>query len=89
MMASDTMAFMPWMSVTTVTIEVTATMLPSTVMNERSLFAQIAWSAMTTESKICCTRAFEAGVIGSAFASPARAGPPLRRPAREPMQRGR
>ena len=46
-MASDTIAFMPWMSVTTVTIDVTATMLPSTVMNDRSLLAQMACSAIS------------------------------------------
>jgi hypothetical protein len=40
-MASATMPFMPWINVTTVTIDVTATMLPSTVMNDRSLFAQM------------------------------------------------
>ena len=40
--ASATIPFMPWMSVTTVTIDVTATMLPSTVMNDRSLLAQMA-----------------------------------------------
>ncbi len=44
--ASDTIAFMPWMSDTTVTMDETATMLPSTVMNDRSLFAQTARSAM-------------------------------------------
>ena len=48
--AVETIAFMPWISVTTVTIEVTATTLPSTVMNERSLFAQMACSAMRTDS---------------------------------------
>jgi hypothetical protein len=42
MIAVVTYAFMPWMSDTTVTIDVTATMLPSTVMNDRSLFAQMA-----------------------------------------------
>src|SRR6187455_2147554 len=52
-MAVETIAFMPWMSVTTVTIEVTATMLPSTVMNDRSLFAQMALSAIRTDSRIC------------------------------------
>ena len=31
-------------------IEVTATILPRTVMNERSLLAQIAWSAMVADS---------------------------------------
>ncbi len=45
-MAVDTIAFMPWMSDTMVTIEVTATMLPSTVMNDRSLLAQMACSAI-------------------------------------------
>src|SRR3954469_16163157 len=53
---SDTIAlvtysFMPWTSDTTAMIEVTATMLPSTVMNERSLFDQIASSAMPAASK--------------------------------------
>ena len=33
---------MPWISDTTAMIDVTATMLPSTVMNERSLPAQMA-----------------------------------------------
>ena len=31
----------PWISDTTAMIEVTATMLPSTIMKDRSLFAQI------------------------------------------------
>ena len=48
--AVETIEFMPWISVTTVTIDVTATTLPSTVMNERSLFAQMACSAMRTDS---------------------------------------
>ena len=39
--AFDTIAFIPWMSETTVTIDVTATMLPSTVITERSLLPQI------------------------------------------------
>ncbi len=52
MIAVETMAFMPWISVTTVTMDVTATMFPSTVMNERSLFAQMAPSAMKTDSRI-------------------------------------
>ena len=43
---SLTIAFMPWISDTTVTIDVTATMLPSTVMNDRSLLAQMACSAI-------------------------------------------
>ena len=51
-MAFDTIAFMPWISDTTVTIDVTATMLPSTVMNDRSLLAQMACSAMTMDSRI-------------------------------------
>ena len=42
---------MPWMSDTTAMIEVTATMLPSTVRNERSLFAQIACSAIVADSR--------------------------------------
>ena len=52
MIAVETMAFIPWIRVTTVTIDVTATMFPSTVMNERSLFAQMAESAMKTDSRI-------------------------------------
>ena len=44
-----TEAFSPWISDTTAMIDVTATMLPSTVMNDRSLVAQIASSAMTAD----------------------------------------
>ena len=51
-MAPETVAFNPWMSDTTVTIEVTATMLPSTVRNDRSLFAQMECSAIQIDSKI-------------------------------------
>src|SRR5436309_13846390 len=43
-------AFRPWMSDTTAMIDVTATMLPSTVMNDRSLDDQIASSAMSADS---------------------------------------
>ena len=42
-----TVAFSPWMSDTTAMIDVTATMLPSTLMNERSLLLQMARSAMS------------------------------------------
>ena len=49
--ADLTDAFSPWISDTTAMIEVTATMLPSTVMNDRSLADQIASSAITTDSK--------------------------------------
>src|SRR4029453_18136245 len=52
---------MPWMSVTTAMIDVTATMLPSTVMNERSLFAQMALSAIPTASKNLFMLAFRPG----------------------------
>jgi len=41
---------MPWTSDTTAMIEVTATMFPSTVRNDRSLYSQIARSAMPTDS---------------------------------------
>ena len=47
---SDTEAFSPCTSDTTAMIEVTATMLPSTVRNDRSLFDQIAWRAMLAAS---------------------------------------
>ena len=40
--ACFTEAFSPWMSDTTAMIDVTATMLPSTVMNDRSLADQMA-----------------------------------------------
>src|SRR5439155_19397119 len=46
-----TEALRPWMSETTAMIDVTATMLPSTVMNDRSLADQIASSAMIADSK--------------------------------------
>ena len=51
--ASLTDAFRPWMSDTTAMIDVTATMLPSTVMNDRSLAAQMASSAMPADSRTC------------------------------------
>ncbi len=51
-MALDTIEFMPWISETTVTIDVTATMLPSTVMNDRSLLAQMACRAIAMDSRI-------------------------------------
>src|ERR1700687_1313879 len=44
-------ALSPWMRDTTAMIEVTATMLPSTVMNDRSLAAQIALSAIAADSR--------------------------------------
>ncbi len=47
---SVTLAFRPWTSDTTAMIDVTATMLPSTVSSDRSLFAQIACSAMLAAS---------------------------------------
>ena len=43
---------MPWISDTTAMIDVTATMLPSTIMNERILFAQMDESAMPMASRI-------------------------------------
>ena len=43
---------MPWMSETTVTIDETATILPSTVMNDRSLLAQMAESAVYSAGAI-------------------------------------
>jgi hypothetical protein len=42
---------MPWTSDTTAMIDVTATMFPRTVRNDRSLFDQIAPSAMTAASR--------------------------------------
>src|SRR5947208_16222817 len=49
--ADLTDAFSPWIRDTTAMIEVPATMLPSTVMNDRSLADQIASSPITTDSK--------------------------------------
>ena len=46
-----TYAFMPWMRDTTAMIDVTATMFPSTVKKDRSLLAQIAFSAIPAASK--------------------------------------
>src|SRR3954453_21864698 len=43
-------ALRPWMSDTTAMIDVTATMLPSTVMNDRSLADQIASRAIRADS---------------------------------------
>src|SRR3954468_799986 len=51
--AFDTIAFMPWMSETTVTIDITATMLPSTVISDRSLLLQIDCSASQIDSPSC------------------------------------
>ena len=53
-MTRETIAFMPWIRDTTVTIDATATMLPRTVMKDRSLFAQMDSSAITIDSRICC-----------------------------------
>lgn len=50
-MAFDTYAFIPCTSETTAMIDVTATMLPSTVRNDRSLLAQMAARAMPTASR--------------------------------------
>src|SRR5437667_12481671 len=44
-------ALRPWISDTTAMIDVTATMLPSTVMNDRSFAAQIAASAIFADSR--------------------------------------
>src|SRR6266850_1076546 len=49
--ASLTEAFRPWMSDTTAIIEVTATMLPSTVINDRSFADQMASSAISADSR--------------------------------------
>ena len=43
---------MPWISDTTAMIDVTATMLPSTIMIERILFAQMDESASPIASMI-------------------------------------
>jgi hypothetical protein len=48
--ASFTLALIPCTSETTAMIEATATMLPSTVMNDRSLLAQIAFKAIEIAS---------------------------------------
>src|SRR3954467_10678577 len=48
--ACFTEALRPWISDTTAIIDVTATMLPSTVMNDRSLADQIASSAISADS---------------------------------------
>ena len=59
--AALTEAFSPWMSDTTAMIDVTATMLPSTVMSDRSLAAQMALSAMPAASRYLFTAGLSAG----------------------------
>ena len=60
-------ALSPWISDTTAMIDVTATMLPSTVMNDRSLADQIAASAIFADSMIVfITRPGRPGVAGRA-----------------------
>ncbi len=54
--ASVTAAFTPVISATTVMIDDTATMLPSSVSIDRSLLAQIDASASMTDSKSCDIR---------------------------------
>src|SRR5690349_17214492 len=49
--ACFTDALSPWISDTTAIIEVTATMLPRTVMNDRSFADQMASSAMSEDSQ--------------------------------------
>src|SRR5689334_18954152 len=53
-MASVTVTFSPCTRDTTAMIEVTATTFPSTVRNDRSLFDQIASSAMPAASRNWC-----------------------------------
>src|SRR4051794_25049891 len=65
--ACFTDAFRPWISDTTAMIDVTATMLPSTVMNDRSLADQIASSAISADSaKLRIGRAGQASRAGQA-----------------------
>src|SRR3954468_16723184 len=52
--ACFTDAFRPWISDTTAMIDVTATMLPSTVMNDRSFAPQIALRAIFADSRNLC-----------------------------------
>src|SRR6187402_2392467 len=54
--ASVTAAFTPVINATTVMIDDTATMLPSSVSSERSLLAQIDCSARTMDSNSCDIR---------------------------------
>src|SRR5688572_8779545 len=63
-MASDTAALTPVSSATTVMIDETATMLPSSVSIDRSLLAQIDCSASTTDSKICDIGVYCGGAPG-------------------------
>src|SRR3954466_8596031 len=61
--ACFTEALRPWINDTTAMIDVTATMLPSTVMNDRSLADQIASSAISADSaKLRIARAGRVGV---------------------------
>src|SRR5688572_27114945 len=58
-MARLTDAFRPWIRETTAIIDMTATMLPSTVMSDRSLAAQMALRAMPAASRYLFTVSLE------------------------------
>ena len=63
-MASDTIAFIPWISETTVTIDVTATMLPSTVMQRSELVRPDRLRASEMDSRICTCVACAIAYLG-------------------------
>src|SRR4051812_41416485 len=72
-MALVTYPFMPWISDTTAMIDVTATMFPRTVRNDRSLFAQMALIARPTASqKSCMSDEAEGILLGRSSAGSAR-----------------
>ena len=58
-----TEALRPWMSDTTAMMEVTATMLPSTVISDRSLAPQMALSAMPAASTYLFTSVLAAAAF--------------------------
>ena len=58
-MACLTDALRPWISDTTAMIDITATMLPSTVMSDRSLAPQMALRAMPAASRYLFTMSSE------------------------------
>ena len=83
--ASVTVAFIPCTSDTTAMIDVTATMLPSTVRNDRSLFDQIALSAMPAASRNWFTlRLLPAWLLPCPDPSPARRPSALARTTKGP-----
>src|SRR5881392_1469032 len=81
-MALVTYPFMPWISDTTAMIDVTATMFPRTVRNDRRLFAQMALIARPTASQKSCMSDEAEGILTWRELRRFGAGPPRFSPRR-------